>query len=154
MKRERVVAMGFLLFGLMFFTACRADTTTAVSTSQTSTAASTVPLSTEEPLDYSGFPELIIGAVQDQLTMPENDYYIYYYGSICSYCSDIKQTVLHKIASLTVDKVYIVLVNTTSDIHGDINVTGVPAIVHIVDHQVESIHQNKTNVLGVLPELE
>ena len=131
-------------------------TTQAISTTEPGATipATTVDTTTVIELDYSDFPELIIGNVADQLLMPETDYYIYYFGSVCGYCSEIKQTVLAKIDSLSVDKVYIVIVDSTQDIHDDIDVTGVPAMVHIVDHQVATIHQNKTNVLAVLEELE
>jgi hypothetical protein len=133
-----------LIASLLGIFGCVADTTQSVTTeTQIGTT-----------YDYSDFSALIISDVSQQMSMPEDDYYIYFYGSVCHFCTEIKQTVLSKIQALSQDKVYIVMIDYISDIHNDIDVTGTPAIVHIVNHQVESIHQNKTNVLALLPSLE
>lgn len=145
MKRKRLFLLGFTILLFVAGAGCEI---------QTLTVATTTTLQPEDQLDYSDFPELFISDVSMQLSMPEDDYYLYFYMNGCQSCSEIKQTILHKIQSLTEDKIYLVLVKFESDIHEDIGVAAVPLIVYVVDHEVISFYKGKTDVLGALAELK
>ncbi len=141
----RLLQLVFLAALTMFiFGGCRAQTTTMSNPLPTTTL----------DLDYADFPELLIDNPVLQLSMPEDDYYIYFYGRYCGHCLEIKNLVLTTIYWLEVDKVYIVIVDGIEDVNASISVTATPAMVHIVDHAVATVHQNKTNVLNLLPTLE
>lgn len=124
-----IIFFGVLLLG------CSIETTTSSSSST--------------GLDYSQFSSLKVLDPSMQLNMDENSYYLYFYSESCTPCNEIKEEVLTIISGLEADKVYFVETNSTIDIFSEIDVSTTPSIVHVLNHQVESIHSGKADVLEI-----
>ena len=139
---KRTLAFFLLMFFLPLFTGCSLTTT--------STTVSTEPGTTYE---YDDFSDLLINSPEDQLTRPETDYYIYFYGEHCYLCQTIKQEALAYIASLETDKVYLVRVSSYDDINEAIDFPGTPSIAHIVAYESVNVEKGESGVLGVLENL-
>jgi hypothetical protein len=107
-----------------------------------------------EGYDYSDFSVLLISDPYTQLNVIDEDYYVYYYGLSCSHCNAIKQEVLTKIATLNQDHVFLVQVSSLSDIMSETGVTSTPAIIKVVNHQLESKDVGETDVLAVIDALK
>jgi thiol-disulfide isomerase/thioredoxin len=130
-----ILLFGFLLEG------CTTSTTT------TSLVSTTTPTFGEGYIDFS---DLHITVVSDQLSMPEVDYYVYYYGDSCSHCLDLKPTLLPIVESLTEDTFYFVRVFTIHDVAAGAGVTKTPTLIHVVDGVVVDIYEGNTAIISVL----
>ncbi len=108
---------------------------------------------TTNTFDYHQFPQLILSETSQQLSQPEEDYYLYFYSSSCTACLDVKGEVLAKLMVLSTDRVYLVSIQYSEDIDPRIHVTGIPAFVHVVIHQVLAIEQGGLNVRRILGEI-
>ena len=108
---------------------------------------------TTNTYDYHQFPQLILSETSQQLSQPEEDYYLYFYSSSCTACLDVKGEVLAKLMVLSTDRVYLVSIQYSEDIDPRIHVTGIPAFVHVVNHEVHAIEQGATNVRRILGEI-
>lgn len=130
-----------LLFGILL---------TGCTTSATTTVTTTTPTLGEGYIDYS---DQHITVVSDQLTMPENDYYVYYYGDNCSHCQELKPTLLPIVAGLAEDTFYFVRVFTIHDVAEGAGVTKTPTLIHVVDGIVADIYEGNTAIIPVLSTL-
>lgn len=101
-------------------------------------------------MSYLSFSAQKISDVSEQLTQDEDVYYVYFYGSSCSACEDIKNEALFTIEFLTEDKVYLVEVSSLSDIYDSIPISVTPAIVKVVDGEVNSYLTGGSKVLDAL----
>ena len=139
---KRLIIM--LLFSF-FLVGCEATSTTTEIT--TSTA------STEELLDYSDFPSLLMTEADQQLTQEYQTYYLYFYQETCYSCNYIKQEALSKIALLETDIVFLVEVHSPSDIAEGIGVTQTPSIVTVVDNEATDLQIGSLAVLDFIDSL-
>ena len=48
----------------------------------------------DELFDYSDFPDNLISTHEEAETISENRYIVYYYGTYCGHCANIKQDIL------------------------------------------------------------
>jgi hypothetical protein len=96
---------------------------------------------------------LIIENPSLQLNQSEEEYYIYFYGVICTGCINIKNEVLSKIELLESTTIYLVEVHGVEDISNSIDITYTPAIVKIVNGEVIAVYEKVTPVLNALNEL-
>lgn len=141
--KKRIKLLLLLSFGIFFLVGCSLTTTT-----------STTTISSETGLDYDDFSSLMISNPDDQLSMPEETYYLYYYGVTCGHCMEIKQEVLEIISNLTFSKVYLVESNSVSDIHPSIQVTKTPSLVRVTLGSVDEIFLGSDLVLAELHNIE
>ncbi len=103
--------------------------------------------SIDTALDYSNFSSLRVSDPYMQLNMSDDPYYLYYYSESCGHCNIIKPEVLLILSNLTESHVFLVETNSLADISPDIDVSSTPALVYVVNHQVEQIFVGQTEVL-------
>lgn len=101
-------------------------------------------------MNYADFNAIAIDSVDDQLTQPYDVYYLYFYGPECSACLSIKNEALSKIELLENDHIFLCQVNGLSDIHDSIDITYIPSLVRIVNHEVDNSYEGVKSVLDVL----
>ena len=141
----------FVLVGFSF--GCQGTTTTLPSII-TTTPTQNLTDTTIDLYDYSDFSSLILADPETQLSQIEDDYYLYFYGPTCSGCNTIKQEVLSIIDSLTGSKVYLVETHVIEDINENISISHTPALVHVINHLVESAYEGASDVLAVFQIME
>jgi len=132
----------------MFLVSCQTNTTTT----ETQTTQDTTLL-TFQDREYSEFIDITIADIEAQLTQGSGTYYVYYYGTYCYPCGQIKNEVLSKIELLVNDKVYLVETNSLSDINENINVEYTPSIVIITDNQAVQVIQGEIGILNIIDSL-
>jgi hypothetical protein len=130
---KRILVSACLVLTLCSFVGCQTTTST-----------------TTGVYDYSDFSDLIIGSVEAQLSMPEADYYIYYYGTSCAHCATIKNQVLNILHSLANDVVYIVAVSHPADVDPATGVTVTPSLIKVSNHLVVELYDSPSEVLSAL----
>lgn len=148
MKRLMVV---FLLVLALFLTGCQWDTSThskAPTTQSTTTTFHTTGTTTT--LDYTDFSSRLITDINAQLTQPENTYYLYFFSPYCEACNSIKNEVLPKIELLVNDTLYMVEIIYGNEVNTQIDVTHIPALVRIVDHEVDAVYEGTIEVMSVM----
>lgn len=104
-------------------------------------------------VDYSDFVGQFIEDAEEQLNMPENDYYIYYYGPDCYACETVKAEVLDTLYRAKNVKVYLVTVTSSLDINPSSGVKGTPTIIRVTDNQVSEFHEGSTAIKNMLNEI-
>lgn len=104
-------------------------------------------------LDYSDFVGQFIENSDEQLNMPEEDYYIYYYGPNCGACETVKAEVLDTLYRAKNVKIYLVTVNSIEDIDPSSGVNGTPTIVRVTDNEVSEFHEGVTAIKAMLDEI-
>ncbi|MDD3477747.1 MAG: thioredoxin family protein [Candidatus Izemoplasmatales bacterium] len=105
---------------------------------------------TDAGYDYDDFTSITVYDKYQQLNMADGTYYLYFFGTWCSHCESIKQTVLYTIDHLENDKVFLVSVTSTASILPGIDVTDTPSLVQVTDHEVVAIHVGTDPVLECL----
>jgi hypothetical protein len=105
-------------------------------------------------MSYLSFSAYMITNPVLQLSQAENTYYIYYYGSECSACYNIKNEALYTIEFLDQDVVYFVEIETSADINENISLEGTPSLVRVVNGEVDEVYTGGTNVLQALHALD
>jgi thioredoxin-related protein len=108
----------------------------------------------EPSLEYSEFSDRHISETENQLSMPETEYYIYFYGTNCKYCAKIKQEALSLIAALQNDVVYFVVADALSDVQEGVGITKTPSLVKIVSGTVRERYETSADVLTALQSLD
>lgn len=108
----------------------------------------------ERNYDYTDFADLHISETGQQLSMPEDEYYIYYYGSSCTHCKTIKYEALNIIANLKTDIVYFVVADSLQDIPEGVNVTQTPSLVKVSNGVAVELYTTADEVLNHLKTLE
>ena len=103
--------------------------------------------------DYSDFPEITLSDPNQQLTQPESVYYLYFFEQDCPACNSVKQEVLSKIESLRNDKVYLCEVVVYGSINSNISVNYIPAIVRIVNNEVDAVYEKTSGVIPIIETL-
>ncbi len=103
-------------------------------------------------LDYSDFEGRIIFDSSMQLSMPEDDYYLYFYGPYCQACIILKPEILNAFYDAEA-MFYIVVVTGYQDIHPDIDLEGTPTLLRIIDHEVVEVYVGNTQIRSVLVEI-
>jgi len=104
-------------------------------------------------LDYSDFEGQFITDVSDQINMPDDDYYVYYYGIYCHACNLIKAQVLDTFYRANNDTIYFVEVNSFYDIAYESGVNGTPTIIHVVDNEIVGFYEGRTSILAMIDEI-
>lgn len=104
-------------------------------------------------LDYSDFNGQFIEFTDEQLSMPETDYYVYYYGPNCGACNEIKPILLDTLYRAKSTTIYFVTVFSINDLHPDSGVNGTPTIIRVTDNQVEEFYEGATSILGMLDQI-
>jgi len=104
-------------------------------------------------VDYSDFIGQFIEETDEQLSMPQDDYYIYYYGTYCSACIEIKSQLLDTLYRAKNTTIYFVLVNSYKDIHDDSGVTGTPTIIHVINNEVTESYSGGTSILEMIDQI-
>lgn len=104
-------------------------------------------------LDYSDFNGQFIEVTGEQLSMPETDYYIYYYGPSCGACNEIKPILLDRLYRAKSTTIYFVTVFSINDLHPDSGVNGTPTIIRVTDNQVAEFYEGATSILGMLDQI-
>jgi len=104
-------------------------------------------------LDYNDFEGQFITDVSEQLNMPDEDYYVYYYGPYCYACNLIKAEVLDTFYRATNDTIYLVEVNMPYDIAYESGVEGTPTIIHVVNNEIVGFFEGRTNILEMIDEI-
>jgi len=104
-------------------------------------------------LDYSDFSGQFIEITDEQLSMPYNDYYIYYYGPNCGACNEIKPILLDTLYRAKSTTIYFVTVFSINDLHPDSGVKGTPTIIRVTDNEVSEFYEGATNILAMLDQI-
>ncbi len=105
-------------------------------------------------MSYLSFSTSWINNESEQLTQDENVYYVYFYGSSCSACYNIKDEALYTIEFLNNDTVYFVVADRLSDINEAITLGGTPSLVKVVNGKVDEIFTGGSSVLTALHGLD
>ena len=128
------------------------DTTTQTTEITTTFLETTVYSEDDTYLErnYSEFSDLHITEPSAQLSQEQDRYYIYYYGPYCEHCIFIKNEVLSKIELLKNDVVYLVEVNSPSDINENILVKYTPSLVRIESTEAKDNYVGATAILNIL----
>lgn len=108
--------------------------------------------STLPALDYNDFPGQFIEITDDQLYMPESDYYIYFYSLNCYACQLIKNDVLNTFYDASETTVYLVDISV-GGINPNTGVTGTPTIIRVVDNVVVESYPGRTAILEMLDDI-
>jgi thiol-disulfide isomerase/thioredoxin len=135
-----------VFFSLFFLVGCEEITTTT--TTLTSETISYLDL------DYSDFGGQFIYNSEEQLSKPEIEYYIYFYGPFCSACHVLKPEILDRFYRAENDVIYLVAVNYSSDINDDIDIRYTPSLVKVVDGEVVETYQGNTAIREMLGEID
>jgi len=99
---------------------------------------------------YSDFSNRHITETETQLSQPETEYYIYFYGSTCEHCAAIKQEALSMISAMQNDVVYFVVADSLSDVQDGVGVTATPSLVKVVSGTVIERYVTSDDVLIAL----
>jgi hypothetical protein len=106
---------------------------------------------TPQGLNYSDFSDQHILEVEDQLQMPEDDYYVYYYSTNCGHCSDIKEEVLETFYNVEETVIYFV---EGYDFHPDSGVQGTPTLIRVENNQKTELYEGPSGILPMLDTLK
>lgn len=136
-----------VFFSVLFLIGCE-ETTTTTTTTLTSETISYLDL------DYSDFGGQFIYNPEQQLTMPESEYYLYFYGPFCSACHVLKPEILDRFYRAENDVIYLVSVNYSSDINDDIDIRYTPTLVKVVGGEVVETYQGNTAIREMLEEID
>ena len=136
LKRLIKISLVFLL-GLLLY-ACDQTTETTVSYLD---------------LDYGDFTGQFITEVDNQLNMPESDYYVYYYGPRCSACEIVKPQALDKFYRAKETTIYFVTVLSINDINSDTGVRATPTIIRVTDNEVVEFYAGVTQIQSMLDDI-
>ena len=104
-------------------------------------------------VDYSDFVGQFIEEAEEQLSMPEEVYYIYYYGPRCTACDIIKPEVLDTFYRAKQTTIYLVAVLDEFDINEDSGVTHTPTIIKVENNEVTDFYEGITNIREMLNEI-
>lgn len=99
---------------------------------------------------YSDFSDRHITETENQLSMPETEYYIYFYGTTCEHCAAIKEEALSLITTFQNDVVYFVIADKLSDVQDGVGVTKTPSLVKVVSGTVTERYETSADVLAAL----
>jgi hypothetical protein len=108
----------------------------------------------DKEIDYSDFEGQFITEVSDQLNMPYNDYYVYYYGVYCGACITVKTEVLDAFFYAKNDIIYLVEVEDISSINSETNIKNTPAIIRVIAGEVEETYIGVSEIRGMLDEID
>jgi len=103
--------------------------------------------------DYSEFSDMMLDDASRQLSMPEVDYYLYYYSTTCTGCNEIKQEMLGMIANLPDVTFYLVETTSYADVNENIHVAHTPSLVHVVQGEVELLVEGSSSVLAAMNDI-
>ena len=103
-----------------------------------------------DDVDFTG---QFITDVENQLNMPESDYYVYYYGPRCSACEMIKPQALDKFYRAKETTIYFVTVLGFEDINETSGVKGTPTIIRVVDNEVVEFYEGVTKIQSMLDDI-
>lgn len=104
-------------------------------------------------VDYSDFVGQFIDDVDDQLEMPYDDYYVYYYGPSCSACIEIKPEVLDRFYRAKNTTIFFVTVYSELDINPDSGVTHTPTVIRVTNNAVSEFHEGITPIRAMLNQI-
>lgn len=139
MKNRIKLVISILLVTFVF--GCQVTTTASAST-------------TSHLYDYDDFSAMQLTNPESQLSQPDDEYYLYFYGLTCYSCNTIKQEILYIIDNLTNIKVYLVETHALADINENIAIDHTPALVHVVNHEVENEYEGDSNVLAIFQNMD
>ena len=145
---KKIIALLFVVLLVGCDLTTSSDPTTELTQTSNTTTVTTYP-----EREYSEFDDLKITDKDSQLSQIEETYYVYYYGVNCLTCINIKNEVLSKIELLQNDKVYLVQVSSSQDIHDDIAVQYTPTLVEITNGAVVEMYVGAQRILEVLDQL-
>lgn len=104
-------------------------------------------------VDYSDFIGQFIEEVDEQLEMPYDDYYVYYYGPNCSACIEIKPEVLDQFYRAKNTVIYFVTVYSELDINPDSGVTHTPTVIRVTNNNVSEFHEGISPIRAILNQI-
>jgi hypothetical protein len=104
-------------------------------------------------VDYSDFVGQFIEEVEEQLDMPSDDYYVYYYGPGCSACIEIKPEVLDRFYRAKNTTIYFVTVYNELDLNPDTGVTATPTVIRVVNGQVAEFYEGVSEIRSILNQI-
>ena len=104
-------------------------------------------------VDYSDFVGQFIEDVEEQLQMPSDDYYVYYYGPGCSACIEIKPEVLDRFYRAKNTTIYFVTVYSELDLNLDSGVTATPTIIRVINGQVDEFYEGISEIRSMLNQI-
>lgn len=108
----------------------------------------------DSEINYSDFEGQFITEVSDQLNMPHEDYYVYYYGVLCEACITVKPEVLEAFFHAKNDVIYLVEVESLSSIDPQTNIKNTPAIIRVIAGEVEESYIGVSEIRGMLSEID
>lgn len=104
-------------------------------------------------VDYDDFNGQFIEVPDEQLSMPQDDYYIYYYGKSCEGCILIKDQVLDTFFRAKNTTIYFVSVNSIYDIDPNSGVSVTPTVVRVQNNQVTEIYEAGNEIIPMLKDI-
>ncbi len=104
-------------------------------------------------VDYDDFEGQFILLPEDQLNMPQDDYYIYYYGPYCGACINIKAELLDTLYRAKNTTIYFVTVTDVTHISEDSGVNGTPTIIRVTDNEVSEFYEGADSILSMLDQI-
>lgn len=104
-------------------------------------------------VDYDDFNGQFIEVPDEQLSMPQDDYYIYYYGQSCQGCILIKDQVLDTFFRAKNTTIYFVSVNSIYDIDPNSGVSVTPTVVRVQNNQVTEIYEAGDEIIPMLKDI-
>ncbi len=121
---------------------------------ETTTSETTTTTISYMDLDYSDFQGQFIDDVDEQLNMPYQEYYIYYYGPTCSACIILKPEILDRFYHAKNDVIYFVAVITPDDINVNVDIRYTPSLVKVIDGEVTEVYQGNTAIRGMIEDID
>lgn len=121
---------------------------------ETTTSETTTTTISYMDLDYSDFQGQFIDDVDEQLNMPYQEYYIYYYGPNCSACIILKPEILDRFYHAKNDVIYFVAVITPDDINENVDIRYTPSLVKVIDGEVTEAYQGNTAIRGMIEDID
>lgn len=109
--------------------------------------------STYLDVDYTDFVGQFIEDVDDQLNMPSDDYYVYYYGPGCSACIILKPEILDRFYRARETTIYLVTVYNELDLNPDTGVTHTPSIIRVTNGVVAEFYEGNTDIRSMLNQI-
>ena len=105
-----------------------------------------------DTLDYNSFDH--VDSYSDFMTMPEDEYFVYYYSESCEFCSDIKYNVL-EFADSNNDgiKVYFADAPELSGANFYPGLDGTPAMIAVKDGSIRGTYSGTTQILSVFSQV-
>ena len=104
-------------------------------------------------VDYDDFVGQFIETPEEQLNMPQDDYYIYYYGPYCGGCNYIKAELLDTLYRAKNTTIYFVTVTNISDISESSGVNGTPTIIRVTNNEVSEFYEGSESILSMLDQI-